>query len=842
MKILITAILTFLLLITLHTSTLAAGQTVQDGSEGAGGNPGQAESEAFHDALASAQRIGNGAVTAYQLGDRTLFVLPHTAIDRLLLWYAEAVSLPPEAESVNGIEIGRLVVSFEKHGDRIMVRDHTSGLGKRAGQATREDAQPSYNKPQLLPIQVAVNDFSKGPVIAVFPILVQDADGNVLVDITKTFSNDIESLSAKYHIMSTGLSPGVVDPNRSYISRIKVFNNDVDIRSHLTFLATDPDDSSQTIQPKSIEVGHSFVILPEKPMAARTFDSRVGYFSSEYMEYESSSGATVEKQEVILRWRLEKSDPAAEVSTPVKPILFYIGREVPQRWRQYIKAGVEQWQPVFEAAGFKNAIIARDAPTEEEDPDWSAEDGRHSVIRWVAQSWANAIGPSIYDPRSGEILAAHIQIWPEVLGMFERYYYSVVGSLDPNAGKLPMSDSKRGELLQYIVAHEVGHAIGLRHNHLASTTYSVKELRDPNFANVHGPNSSIMAYGRFNQVAQPGDGVTRFLPILGPYDYFAIKWGYGVHGKTPEEERGMLERMALQSEGDRNLIWAAGEMPKEREIWINDPRLQKENTGAERIESTRLAIANLLRSLELLPQAAGDDIKVFRKTILEMITQHTTFLESVATLVGGTINQPMSTDGPGYRLVEKEKQQEAVVYLLGDGVMSLEPYKDPIIITRIPPIGGIRAIEKRQSDLLDTIFSGAVLAKLDEQQALYPAAYGPIELAEDIYHAIWSDLSTAPRWRRALQARFLVTCQVILQSQVNSNNNELNAIALMYQGHSKSYSRLAVASGAKTNFPAWARNSLMELQERLEAAVQSASTSSDRYHFQTMLWRIGQII
>ncbi len=236
-------------------------------------------------------------------------------------------------------------------------------------------------------------------------------------------------------------------------------------------------------------IGHSIVFLPDKPMAHRTADPRIGYFESQFTEFEAGPGSAVTRRNAIIRFRLEKKDPAAAVSDPVKPIVYYIGPGVPKRWRPYVKAGVELWKPAFEAAGFSNAITAVDAP---DDPNFSVEDITNNIIRWVPTDRVNAFGPHVVDPRSGEILAAHILVWPSVLDYMSKYYYGVAGTLDPQAAKLPLPQEKLGQILTYIVAHEVGHTLGLRHNHIASTAYSAGQMRDPAFANVHGPNSSIM--------------------------------------------------------------------------------------------------------------------------------------------------------------------------------------------------------------------------------------------------------------------------------------------------------------------------------------------------------------
>src|SRR5262249_28504536 len=261
------------------------------------------------------------------------------------------------------------------------------------------------------------------------------------------------------------------------------------------------------------------------------------------------------------------------------------------------------------------------------DPSWAAEDAQINVVRWLPTNMPNAIGPIIYDPRSGEILGSHVQIFPRVATWASSYYYLMGKGIDPEVNGLPLGEEKLGELLTYIVAHEVGHALGMRHNHLASTAYSVSELRNPAFANDRGPNASIMAYGRMNQVAQPGDGVTRVLGSLGPYDYFAIDWGYGVHSATPAEEQSALDRMAANAATDPELRWAAGEAADE-DRWRMDPRVLKENVGRERVEATRLGIAKLVSSLTSLPSATRDDT-ILKETYDFALNIYSNFISSL---------------------------------------------------------------------------------------------------------------------------------------------------------------------------------------------------------------------
>lgn len=782
-------------------------------------------------ALEGAQLVGKGMFSAYTKGDATLLVLPAASFDRLFLWYAEVVSVPTNV--VGFLNLGTAVMQMERHGHVVFIRDLTGSFDKRAG---RQDPRPGQTQgPEINPIDIAVRRGNEAPIVAELPILATGGDGSVLVDVTRMFSGDIETLSAMPQVIKAGLIPAAVNPVRSYITSTRVFPENLVVRTHLTFMAKDAKNPATPLRGVSMRVSHSLVQLPDKPMAGRDFDPRVGFFFTRFTEYQGEGNRAAQARALINRFRLEKKDPSAPVSDPVKPITYYIGREVPDQWRPFIKAGIEMWRPAFEAAGFSNAIVALDAPSFKDDPNWTPEDARFNTVRWLAQPNANARGPQTVDPRSGEIISAHIEVWPQVMTVFGRYYFSVASALDPKANSLPLSEEVQGRLLQYIVAHEVGHTIGLRHNHVASTAYTVAQMRNAEFANRWGANASIMAYGRFNQAAQPGDGVTKLIPGLGPYDFFVINWGYGSHGKTEAEERKALDRLAAKSESERTLLWAASELPEEMAQWLLDPRVQRENTGADRVEATRLGVANILRALRGLDAATRGDNAEFVGAFAQMQSHHMTFLKSVAAVVGGVETRPHAKTGPTTRVLPAGEQRAAVRYLLGAGAMSLSAYAAPEFGTRVNAAGTLQSIELLQASLVATLLDGSKLTVLDLQKAADAKAYGPLDFAQDSYDAVWSDLAVAPRWRRTLQRAYLARLGALFKDQaVDPAKREAAIKALTAEGFSQVFAELATANGGETVFPAWAREMLPRLGARLETAANGARDLSDRLHFKAM--------
>ena len=473
-----------------------------------------------------------GVFTVHRIRDRVYYEIPKDMLGREFLWVSQIASNTPGA-GFGGQAAGNRVVRWERRDRRILLRSVTYEM-------VADPAQP---------IARAVHAANFDTILMAFPIVTVGKNEAPVIDVSPLFLTEVPEFNVRAR-----LSARSFDQERAFIERVKAFPTNVEVRAIHTF--TTPNEPPRPGGPGPAPAGpnavaartgsatvlmsYSMVLLPETPMQPRLHDDRVGFFSLTQRDFGVDEHRAPERR-YITRWRLEKKDPAAAISEPVKPIVYYIDPATPAKWVPFVKAGVEAWQGAFEAAGFRHAIVAKDAPTAAEDPEWSPEDARYSVIRWLPSTIENAQGPHVHDPRSGEILESDILMYHNVMQLVTHWYFVQAGPLDARAKTLPLPDPLMGELVRYVVAHEVGHTLGLPHNMKASSLYPFDKLRDPKWLKENGHTPTIMDYSRFNYVVQPEDGVPAadLIPKIGPYDLFAIKWGYQpIPGATsPEAER-----------------------------------------------------------------------------------------------------------------------------------------------------------------------------------------------------------------------------------------------------------------------------------------------------------------
>jgi hypothetical protein len=702
----------------------------------------------YADVITGEARSQVGVLTVHQVNEKVYFEIPTALLDRDMLWSTEIAQVPA-GFGYGGTAAGNRVVRWTRRENKIYLRNVSYQIRAEGSGA----------------IATAVDAASLQPIIMSFDVETEGKERASVIDVTRLLTSDVPEFSPKGPLGAGGpfshtgtIAVGGLDPSRTYLDKIRAFPNNIEVRTLMTYSLPGPGPGS--VNSVSALIHYSLVLLPNPPMAPRLADSRVGYFTVGFQDYGRPENQVVNR-EYIARYRLEKREPQAALSDPVRPIVYYISQEVPEEWRPYLKQGVEDWNAAFEQAGFKNAIVCKEAPTLKEDPDWDPEDARYSVIRWAPMAVENAKGPHLSDPRTGEILSAHIIVWHDVLKLAQTWYFVQCGDLDPQAQKLPLPSTLMGELLRYVVCHEVGHTLGLRHNHKASSSYTCAQLRDPQFTQEYGDEASIMDYGRFNYVAQPGDNA-RLIPKIGPYDRFAIEWGYKPlpDAKTPDDEKPALDAIAARQVSDPMLRFGG-----ENATSAVDPTVQTEDLGSDPIEATTYGLRNLSKVALLIPTATtrpGDDYTQMREIYNSLLGQRAKELGHVAKLIGGVVETDFHVGHGGdvFQPEPKARQAQAVRFLLDNAFITPKDLLLPDILNRIQPTGVVDQVVNLQRSLLASLLDEGRIKRLEDQQAMQSGqSYTVLQLVTDLQSGIWSELGqphpVIDVYRRDLQRSYI---------------------------------------------------------------------------------------
>jgi hypothetical protein len=784
----------------------------------------------YDDVITKDAKTQPGVFAVHRIDEKVYFEIPQDKLGKLMMFRAE-VAKGPSGTSFNGMALGTKFVRFERRENQIQVIE--AAFDKRSRQDTREAVEASDTE----------------PIIATFRVEAEGKDRSAVIQVASVFMQDTMDVGAK----RAGGFGGMIDSERSYLQDIKAFPTNIEVRATLTLrggggggMAMGPGGPIQFgggMRTSTVLVHYSLFGLPDEPMMPRFFDPRVGYFTEGYADYSSPKTWVTEKQ-LIARYRLEKKDPKAEVSEPVKPITFYLSPEIPEKWREYMKKGVEDWKPAFEKAGFKNAIVCKDPPSRTEDPNWDPEDARYSVIRWVAEPVANAMGPHVHDPRSGEIISAHVIFWHDILKITQLWYFVQCSAQDERAKKLPFPDELTGELIRYVTAHEVGHTLGLRHNHRASQAYSIEQLRDPKFVKDHGSVASIMSYGRFNYVAQPEDKVDPkdLIPKIGPYDVFAIEWGYKpIPGaSSPEAEKSTLDEWAGKQVKDPFLRFGGEDGPS-----MVDPTVLTENIGNDAVKATALGLKNMERVLGYLIDATtveGEDFDVLQEAYQAIMMHRRNWFGAVAKQVGGVVeNRTLAGPGRGQQFtrVPVEKQKAAVKFLIETCFTTPKNLLNPDVVNQFKFTGVASDVMGTQRSVLSSLLSAARLNRLLDAEVVDPGnAYPVSDLVADVQGGVWSDLkSDAPKTdplRRNLQRAYIEILKREFEPQQDLGfpiGRMPRGLPIFDFGPSRSAELRAVA-----------RISLRDLAKQIEAALPKTKDAATKAHLQDSLEEIRSVL
>ena len=713
--------------------------------------PSKKNSPKALDSITKGMVQNKGLITTYSNEDNKLFFeLNESVLNKDLLVVTRYAQLPANYSAYRnaGSKTAEQVVRFVKKGKKIfLIQVSYSNI------AEDED-----------PISLSVKENNFEPILAGFDIKNKESN-RFLIDVSSHFMAD----SPGFNIIRKGEKDrykiGGVDKKRSSIDSANSFPNNTEILHTLTF-SVNKAPRSNTTKSFSFQINHSFIALPENPMPIRYADERVGWFSINKTNY-SSEALKADSYRIVRRWRLEPKDKTAyangELVEPIKPIVYYLDPATPLKWRKYFKMGIEDWNTAFEKAGFKNAILAKDPPSKEEDPDFNPEDIRYSTVRYVASTTRNATGPSVADPRTGEILESDIIWYHNHLRSYRNRYLLETGAANPKARTLDTPEEEIGEMMRRVISHEIGHALGLPHNMKASSAYPVDSLRSGKFTQKYGIATTIMDYARYNYVAQPGDKNIRFIRQLGPYDDYAIEWGYRYFGQSPEEEKRTL--LAMVDEKSLDPLYMFGGRG-------NDPNAQTENIGDDPVKASSYGLDNLkivaknLKDWTKSPNKNYDDLKELYGELVGVYRRYIYHVHSVIGGVNETLHTSKQAEVHTYVNVPKGEQLEAMRFLKQHLWTTQNWLLDSNIISEFNSDGALIKMQNLQRSALSRLLATKDLNRmLSTESTLLGEGLSPFEMMNVIYKDIIITPPNMDLSQKTLQLHFAKKLQAMLKDE-----------------------------------------------------------------------------
>jgi len=759
----------------------------------------------YADFVKKDSKTDEGLFKVHENKDNFLYEIPKSYLGKEMLLVTRIKELPADLGGgyVNaGSKINTQVIVWEAYKDKILLK-------VKSYNAIANDSLPIYKS-------VKANNLE--PIIYAFDVQSQNIDSTaILVDVTKLFSTDVKAITGLPAYFRKTYKVKKLDTSRSFIHSIKSYPENIEVVQDFTFEADAPP-SNKSTNTITMRINQSMILLPKNPMMSRVYDKRVGYFSIGNVDY-NSEALKADSKRYIKRWRLEPIDEAAynrgELVAPKKPIVYYLDPATPIKLRKYIKQGVDDWQKVFETAGFKNAIMAKMPPTKEEDPEFSMEDIRYSSIRYVASTTRNATGPSVADPRSGEILESDIIWYHNHLRSYRNRYLLETGAANPSARTLNTSDEEIGDMMRMVIAHEVGHALGLPHNMAASFAYPTDSLRSGSFTQKNGIAATIMDYARYNYVAQPGDENIRFIRQLGPYDHYAINWGYRKIAdiSKPEEEVKTLNTW-IEDKADNPIYRFGGQR--------FDPSAQTEGIGNDQVKSSTYGVKNLKIVAKNLPNWTSDQTNNYEdlsELYGELLSVWGRYVGHVAGNIGGVyeFNKKPSQTGNVYIAVSKAKQKESLNWLHTNVFETQNWLLDKNILNKIDEAGYSDIMQKYQNRFLNTLLNAKTLKRMIDATIIQDDNYTAIAMIGDLSSGLFSETKTTKNvglHRRNLQKSFIQTMANLME-EASVKNTDISSIV---------------------------RGELTSLKQQLNSASKRAVNKITTYHYKDAVVMIETIL